>query len=109
MGIITDYISKRKMIELETMKLENMRRYGFGPETMKNQKVCKCCGCVCNRSDESCSACKAPLPSDTLYDLYKSFHISCPSCDTVVSKSFAFCPICGKRLKNEHSNACIRQ
>ena len=90
---------KKKLAVHEYEKLANMRLYGFGPEVMKVQKVCKVCGSTCGKDDDYCPACGTVLPGETLFELYRLYHISCPSCQTVVHVAYHYCPICGKQLK----------
>ena len=90
------------MIErVPTVRSEIMKRFGFGPEVMKQQKVCRVCGSPCTVSETHCAECGAVLPKETLFDLYKSHHTYCPHCDTVVAKTAIFCPVCGDRLQGK--------
>ena len=84
--------------EYEKMRLENMKHYGFGPEVMKNVKVCKECGAKANSELLFCPECDRPLPTETLYTLYVHSHFVCTKCKTVVSAKYKFCPQCGKKL-----------
>ena len=74
---------------------------GFGPDVMKQTKVCRICGCSCDAGETYCEECGAVLPKETLFDLYRSQHLSCPACDTVVANEACFCPKCGKQLWRE--------
>ena len=92
-------ITRKKLLEFEESKRHNMEIYGFGPEIMKTQKVCKACCHTCDAAEKHCTACGTVLPRETLFELYQSYHISCPSCCATVRASYGYCPICGKQLK----------
>lgn len=81
------------------IRTESMKRFGFGPDVMKETRVCRICGTVSTANEDYCPDCGAVLPKETLFDLYKAFHLYCPACDTVVSDTSIFCPECGKRLR----------
>ena len=78
-----------------------LTKYGFGPEAMKKIKVCRVCGRACDSGELYCESCGVVLPKETLFDLYRSQHLCCPECDTVVSKYSRFCPKCGRQLWRE--------
>jgi len=80
------------------MFLQNLGHFGFGPDVMKQMKVCRHCGKTMSSEKRYCDACGVILPAETLYDLYKAKHICCPDCDTVVSDSSLYCPECGRLL-----------
>lgn len=86
---------------VDQVRLEGMKRYGFGPDVMKGTKVCRVCGQSCSSVEKYCSKCDAILPKETVFDLYKTYHLYCPECDTVVSSSSQFCPECGKSLRQQ--------
>lgn len=88
-----------RMAENRTLRMATLKKFGFGPEIMKESKVCSSCGCTCTAEDSFCKNCGAELPRETLYDFYKCRHLYCSSCDTVVRKTATFCPECGKRLQ----------
>lgn len=88
-----------RMQMLRSLKQTTMRQFGFGPEVMKEIKVCRVCGRSCSTSEKYCRVCGTILPKETLFDLYKTQHLYCPACDTVVSNTAVFCPECGKRLR----------
>jgi len=81
--------------------LAAMKHFGFGPEVMKEVRVCRVCGCSCGAGETYCGDCGAVLPRETLFDLYKAQHLYCPVCDTVVASTAVFCPECGRQLKRE--------
>ena len=81
------------------LRKANMKRYGFGPEVMKQTKVCPLCGTTADADESECFRCGADLPGETLFDLYKSRHQYCDHCGTVVSNTSTFCPECGTQLK----------
>ena len=90
------------MLDQQKMRLDFMetsRRFGFGPEVMKQTKVCRVCGNTCDSNEAYCFECGAILPRETLFDLYKSYHPYCPGCGTVVSSRAQYCPECGKPLR----------
>lgn len=88
--------------DFDLLRKENMRYYGFGPEVMARQKVCKACHEINDADRENCMFCGAVLLSATLYDVYRLFHPHCPACQTIVSASNNYCPACGKRLKKRY-------
>lgn len=81
----------------EAMRRENMLRYGFGPEVMKQIKVCEMCGEQNDAWKRKCRTCGAHLPRSTLFDRYREMHQSCPVCKTVIPDAAGYCPICGKK------------
>jgi len=88
-----------RVLDSRIVRLAAMKKFGFGPEVMKETKVCRVCGCSCSTRERYCGECGATLPRETLFDLYKARHLYCPACDTVVSSRVVFCPDCGKRLR----------
>jgi len=90
-----------EMIEFQMSRELLLSKYGFGPETMKKIKVCRVCGRACDSGELYCEACGVVLPRETLFDLYRSRHLCCPECDTIVAKSVHFCPKCGRQLWRE--------
>lgn len=90
------------MVDYVQMRLEGMKHFGFGPDVMKETKVCRVCGQTGSSKERYCSKCGTVLPKETLFDLYKTYHLYCPVCDTVVSKEALFCPECGKKLRQQH-------
>ena len=83
----------------EEIRIENMERFGFGPESMKKIKVCSHCGEPSEAFETVCRYCNNELPKETLFHLYRAKHAFCSSCDTVVPKWMRFCPNCGKSLQ----------
>lgn len=77
----------------------NLKQYGFGPEVMKQIKVCPQCGVRAMVSQHFCRECGMELPAGTLYDAYKRSHRVCPVCDTVVAQAAEYCPSCGAHLE----------
>ena len=92
--------------KLELIRLENMKRCGFGTEAMKAVKVCMECGNPSPSGEAYCRECGHRLPDKTLYDIYKERHTVCPACETVVASDSEYCPQCGNRLEanNEDKN-----
>ena len=87
------------MTNQEMRRLALRKGLGFGPEVMKETKVCRVCRCTCEAAEKYCRECGAFLPRETLFDLYKSYHLYCPVCDTIVSSRARFCPACGRSLR----------
>ena len=83
----------------ETIRLESMRQYGFGAEAMKALKVCTRCGTMADATATFCKECRARLPQETLFQLYRRRHGVCPECETVIPDSAQFCPQCGCRVR----------
>lgn len=83
---------------LDRIRQESMDHFGFGPRAMRRCKVCAHCQTMSPASELFCRECGRRLPRDTLYQLYKSRHKSCPACDTVVSAAARYCPQCGTLL-----------
>lgn len=81
------------------VRAEAMKRFGFGPEAMKQRKVCRVCGATEDAAESFCRRCGTVLPKETLFDLYKVHHLYCPACDTVVTNTAQFCPSCGTVLR----------
>ncbi len=87
--------------QVERIRKENMKQYGFGVEAMQQIKVCGECGTTAKSTQSFCTACGHRLPDKTLYDIYKERHKCCPTCDTVVADESDYCPQCGRKLKND--------
>lgn len=85
--------------ELRSVRSVAMKQLGFGPEVMKQTKVCPVCGVTAGAAAAECIRCGATLPEETLFDLYKRQHQYCDKCGTVVSSTSAYCPECGASLK----------
>ena len=86
--------------ELRAVRSTAMKELGFGPEVMKQTKVCPLCGTTASSDETHCFTCGADLPRETLFDLYKSRHQYCAQCGTVVARSSAYCPECGAQLES---------
>ena len=84
---------------LDRARQENMDHFGFGPRAMKRIKVCAHCGSMASSDQWFCKECGKRLPRDTLFQLYKNCHKSCPVCETVVAASVHYCPQCGMMLE----------
>ena len=89
------------MTTLQAIRQENMIECGFDPDVTKRIKVCRICGRSCGVADDYCEGCGAVPVKETLFDFYRSQHLACPDCDTVVAKSTQFCPMCGRQLRRE--------
>jgi len=87
------------------MKKQNIVRkktlfhFGFGVDIMKHLVVCNRCNSLEPSNRMFCSKCNSKLPKSNLYDLYKSYHVSCEKCGTVLSDSMQYCPHCGIKVK----------
>ena len=82
----------------DTSKFGRLEYFGFGPNVMKDSRVCTACGHLSKSSASFCPECGSRLP-ETLYDLYKRQHKSCPRCDTVLAPESRYCPECGLRIE----------
>ncbi len=83
----------------ETYKKEAMQKYGFGIDEMKKIKVCSCCGAPQKAENVVCDKCQNPLGA-TLYEEYKSRHLTCSRCGEVVANNSKYCHKCGNKLVN---------
>ena len=91
------------------LRKANMKRFGFGPEVMKQTKVCPVCGATADADESECFCCGADLPGETLFDLYKSRHQYCDHCGTVVSNTSEYCRSCGAQLKRRQPRFLRRE
>ena len=81
------------------VRQEGMRQYGFGPEVMKQTRVCGKCGTSTTSDSMFCPVCGARLPRETLFEVYRQRHLCCPYCGALLDTLSEYCPHCGKRLK----------
>ena len=88
----------------EQAKFDQLEDFGFGPNVMKQAKVCQACGQLVRGSASYCPDCGEKLSGESLFDRYKRRHRCCPGCDTVVSPDAQFCPCCGSQL--HFANEC---
>lgn len=95
--------------ELRSVRSVAMKQLGFGPEVMKQTKVCPVCGVTAGAAAAECIRCGATLPEETLFDLYKRQHQYCDKCGTVVSSTSAYCPECGASLKGRQPRFLRRE
>lgn len=86
-------------------RLKNLEDFGYGPNVMRNTKVCAKCGQVIKASASFCPDCGERLSSETLFDRYKRQHPCCPECDTVLAPDSLYCPHCGTKLKIKKNSA----
>lgn len=86
--------------QYQKIRRVGMNQYGFGPDAMKQRKVCRICGATMPSEEDFCRICGAVLPKETLFDLYKAKHFYCPACGTVTENTANFCPQCGERLRH---------
>lgn len=82
----------------ETIRIESMEEFGFGPNEMKKYKVCTRCNSITSKDLDICPVCLNELPDYTIYEQYVKSHFSCPYCKTVLTNDSRFCPQCGKNL-----------
>ena len=87
-----------QMSPTEKLRYRNMEDYGFGPNVMRNTKVCVRCGKMVKANTKTCPDCGEKLPGETLFDRYKRQHKCCPDCDTVLASDSQYCPNCGKQI-----------
>lgn len=92
-------LTLEKMSRIDRIREENMEHFGFGPISMKKQKVCSHCGYLSNADQRFCEECGHRLPRYTLFQTYQHMHTVCTHCDTVLSKNMLFCPKCGTQVK----------
>ena len=55
--------------QMEQIRMESMKQYGFGPETMKQLKVCANCGAIVPAEKQICGECGFPGKHFTRYTL----------------------------------------
>lgn len=87
------------MKKQNVIRKKSLFNFGFGVDIMKHSVVCGECKSLEPSNRMFCSKCNSKLPKSNLYDLYKSYHICCEKCDTVLSSSMHYCPHCGIRVK----------
>ena len=87
------------MKKQNAIRKKSLFDFGFGIDIMKHSVVCSECKALQPKNRIYCSKCNSKLPKSSLYDLYKSYHISCKKCGTVLSDSMHYCPHCGIRVK----------
>ena len=98
-----------RAMTIRTHRSAVMKQLGFGPEVMKQTKVCPECGATANADEVECIRCGTALPRETLFDLYKSRHQFCAQCGTVVASTSSYCPECGARLKRQLDRIARRE
>ena len=92
---------------MDKFRFSQLEHFGFGPNVMKSSRVCSNCGFLAKSSASFCPECGGGLP-ETLFDLYKRQHESCPQCDTVLAPGSRYCPECGLRIGcGENRDGCI--
>ena len=79
-------------------RYQNLEDFGYGPNVMRNTKVCSGCGQTIHAGASYCPVCGEKLPTETLFDRYKQQHKCCPDCDTVLAPGSLYCPNCGKQI-----------
>ena len=86
----------------QKVRYKNLEDFGYGPNVMRNTKVCSNCGQVIKASASFCPQCGKKLSSETLFDRYKRLHKCCPECDTVLAHDSQYCPNCGKQILSDY-------
>ena len=81
-------------------RLDGLRHFGYGPETMKRIKVCGNCHEGNDASENFCTRCGHRLPEKTLFFIYQQMHPYCPVCGTVAPDHALYCPSCASKLVN---------
>lgn len=84
---------------------EVLEHFGFGTENMKRFKICPCCGSAQDAKNKICKNCGKKLPSETLFDIYKSRHRCCIKCRNVLPDDALFCPVCGTKQRDAEREA----
>lgn len=82
----------------KALRQVTLLEYGFGPESMRQRKICPQCGRGNPAQNTRCTDCGAALPEQTLLDFYRARHRCCPQCGEAVTEIAVYCPACGKRL-----------
>lgn len=83
----------------QKMKLQELERYGFGPNVMRRTKLCLACGTLVTDGGEQCPNCRTELPELTLFAWYAGQHSTCAYCKTLLSSDAQYCPQCGRRIR----------
>lgn len=83
----------------QKMKLQELERYGFGPNVMRRTKLCPACGTLVTDGAAQCPKCQKELPELTLFAWYAGQHSVCARCKTILSGDSRYCPQCGKRVE----------
>lgn len=83
----------------EMIRRQSMDRYGFGPDAMKQVKVCEECGAPSPVDRQFCTGCGHRLPDKSLYDIYRERHRCCPVCGAVLDDETDYCPQCGTKAE----------
>ncbi len=78
---------------------QNLEQFGFGPNVMKQIKICPKCGQIAKKYSVFCRSCGAFLTRKTLYDDYRRKHRCCTECGTVLTADARFCPHCGREKR----------
>lgn len=91
----------------EKIRFKNLESFGFGPNVMKKMRVCLRCGQTVKSKTNTCPNCGENLPKETLFDLYKQKHQSCPECDTVLAPGSLYCPNCGKAVEHKDNAVSV--
>ncbi len=79
-------------------RFDQLAKFGFGPNVMKQTRICPNCESLVTDGAEVCPRCGNKLPEITLLTLYEEQHPVCPDCGTVLSDDVQYCPQCGKRI-----------
>lgn len=90
-----------KMTRYKPSRKEVLEHFGFGTQKMKSFKICPCCGNAQNAKNRFCETCRARLPRETVFDIYKSKRRCCGNCGNVLPDDAEYCPMCGKKQNNK--------
>ena len=93
----------------QELRFKNLEHYGFGPNVMKNTKVCPNCGRMVGAKNRTCPECQKRLSRETLFDQYKRQHLCCPDCDTVLAPDSMYCPNCGKAVSHKENAVLVAE
>lgn len=80
----------------QSLKNDQLARYGFGPEAMRKTRVCPCCDKLVTDGGKICPACGRALPELSLLTWYEQQHPQCIHCGTILREGSRYCPRCGK-------------
>lgn len=80
----------------QSLKNNQLARYGFGTEAMRKTRLCPACDTLVTNGAKTCPSCGQALPELTLLRWYEQQHLRCPYCKTVLREDLRYCPRCGK-------------
>lgn len=71
---------------------------GFGPDAMRDVKVCPRCGAAAGARRRRCPLCGVRLPEETVYQTWLSRQPRCAACGAPAAPAARYCSACGARL-----------